>query len=232
MKPLVVLQNAPHERGDCLRQFLSSELIPHAWIATYSEEDFPPLETVSALIVLGSPRSVNRLGESSADQRLYAYAAAALRADLPYLGICYGGQLLAKILGAAVELHDRKEIGGGSVITLTDAGVSDPLFATFPESFPVFQWHGETFKIPHGATFLAQGSDCLNQSFRLGKAVAVQFHLDTGEEEASHWCDVSPGDVADAGKTKEQVMQEFRTGAALGKKLNDLLLKNYINSIR
>jgi GMP synthase (glutamine-hydrolysing) len=76
-----------------------------------------------------------------------------------------------------VEANKVKEIGAMPV-TLTEDGAADPLFGGFDREFPVFQWHGDTFRIPFGATWLAQSSDCKNQAFRKGNLVGVQFHLE------------------------------------------------------
>lgn len=228
MKQLVVIQNAAHERGDHIRQFLSENEIAHRWVRSFDQEPIPDITSAAGVIVLGCPYSVNEISRIASAQQVYAFAAAAVREAIPYLGICYGGQLLAKLLGAVVEPYARKEIGGGYTVTLSEAGIADPLLAGFPATFPVFQWHGDTFKIPHGATLLGRGNDCPNQIFRKGNAVAVQFHLDTGNAEAVDWCDTNPGDLLDAGKSKEQVLTECREIELSSRSLSDLLLRNFI----
>ena len=70
---------------------------------------------------------------------------------VPLLGICLGSQLLAKALGARVYRNPHKEIGWYTV-DLTPAGAADPLFAGLTSPVPVFQWHGDAFALPAGAT--------------------------------------------------------------------------------
>ena len=54
----------------------------------------------------------------------------------------------------------------------------------FPSTAEVFQWHGETFDLPPGATHLARSSVCENQAFQIGRAIGLQFHLETTPESA------------------------------------------------
>src|SRR5437867_9023626 len=70
-----------------------------------------------------------------------------LEAGMPVLGICLGAQLIAKAAGAEVTAGEEKEIGWYP-LTLTEEGKKDRLLAGLPDTFPVFQWHGETFAIP------------------------------------------------------------------------------------
>lgn len=97
----------------------------------------------------------------------------ALKSDKPYFGICLGGQLLAKSLGAKVFglPEQRCEVGYFPIRpTAEGAGLfDDPQF--------VYQWHVEGFELPCGATMLAEGNDFPVQAMRYGdKAYGIQFH--------------------------------------------------------
>ena len=108
---------------------------------------------------------------------------------IPFLGICLGGQLLAKALGGRVTRNGVKEIGWHS-IELDQQGQRDPLFAGLPDRFPVFQWHGDTFSIPSGARQLATSHTYQNQAFRFGFggiAYALQFHLEVTPTLVEKW---------------------------------------------
>ena len=72
--------------------------------------------------------------------------------------------MLAKRLGAEVKRSPKLEIGCYTV-QLTHYGKNDPLFLGFPETFPVFQWHGDVFEIPSEGQLLAKGDLCPIQSF-------------------------------------------------------------------
>lgn len=91
----------------------------------------------------------------------------------PYLGICLGAQLLARSHGAQVGPHARgyHEIGYYR-LDPTPAGRQ-----LFEPGMHAYQWHGEGFDLPGGATLLARGEHFPNQAFRLGdNAYGIQFH--------------------------------------------------------
>jgi len=115
------------------------------------------------------------------------WIAAAVRADTPYFGVCLGAQLLAASLGADVFRGDRPEVGVLPV-EVTGAGRADSVFSGLGPSFPVLQWHGDTFAIPSGAVHLAQSAAYPNQAFRFGRAAyAVQFHVEVTESMLGEW---------------------------------------------
>jgi GMP synthase (glutamine-hydrolysing) len=111
----------------------------------------------------------------------------AVRAGVPFWGACLGVQLLAASLGASVYPGPAPEVGLLPV-TLTDAGLADPVFAGLPRQLPTLQWHGDTFDLPAGAVRLAGSDICPNQAFRWGeRAYGVQFHVEVSDAMAIQW---------------------------------------------
>jgi GMP synthase-like glutamine amidotransferase len=55
---------------------------------------------------------------------------------------------------------------------------STGVFASFPDTFHVFQMHGETFRLPVGGRLQCKGDRVPHQGFRLGSALGLQFHLE------------------------------------------------------
>jgi len=103
------------------------------------------------------------------------------------LGICLGAQLIAKALGAKVFKAPVKEIGWYDV-SLTRIGSIDPFFSRLPKTFSVFQWHGDTFEIPHSAILIATSSLVPHQAFRYGdNAYGLQFHLEVTQDIIREW---------------------------------------------
>ncbi|RLT42666.1 MAG: type 1 glutamine amidotransferase [Chloroflexi bacterium] len=148
------------------------------------------------LIVLGGDMNVYM---EQAHPWLRAVDAAlrnAVAADVPVLGVCLGGQLLAKAAGAPVHLNTASEIGLHTV-HLTAAGRADPLFAGLPE-ISAAQWHYDSFALPAGAIHLASSGACANQAFRIGaRAYALQFHPEVMPEMWERWLmDLSAPDAA------------------------------------
>ena len=109
----------------------------------------------------------------------------AVRKDLPLLGHCLGGQLMSKAFGGTVRMNPYKEIGWGEV-RVCDNGVAREWLGDV-QSFETFQWHGETFSIPPGATRVLENAHCANQAFAMGKHFAMQCHVEMTEELVRSW---------------------------------------------
>ena len=105
--------------------------------------------------------------------------------DRPVFGACWGHQFLGDLGGGTViEDKDRSEVGTFP-IRLTPAGIADPLFAEFPETFHVQLGHNDRVsELGSGWIELASSSTCPNQVIRLqGKPVyGTQFHSEMDEE--------------------------------------------------
>lgn len=147
--------------------------------------DTPALH--DAIVVLGGGQNALADEESPWLPALCALMRAFGDAGRSVLGICLGSQLLARAYGAENIIGGASEFGWRPV-ELTDDGRDDPLFAGVGPSFPVFQWHDDTFILPRGATRLAGSLDVHNQVFRIGRAVyGVQFHFEADRDLVSDW---------------------------------------------
>lgn len=151
-------------------------------------ENFPPsLDGIKAIVVLGGPMNVYEEGKYPflADENLFIQKA--VKAEVPFLGICLGSQLLAKACGARVSKSPEKEIGFYDVF-LTAAGEEDPLFEGLEPNLQVFQWHEDTFGIPKKARLLARSKGCAHQAFRVGRnAYGFQFHIEVKRDIVESW---------------------------------------------
>ncbi len=230
MKPILIIRNCAVETAGTILDYLRERNLDHQAIDTFSDQPLPDPADLSAVVVLGCPESVYNYRQHPHLIKLYSFVAAAARIDLPYLGICGGGQMLAKVLGAEVKPNAVKEIGAYRV-TLTEAGKKDFLFAGYDDIFEVFQWHGDTFKVPFGAELLVEGIDCKNQAFRKGNLVGLQFHLEAPLEEASAWCDSYAHELVEIGSTKEAVLSGYRPIAEIARRLNYRLLDNFFQKV-
>lgn len=97
--------------------------------------------------------------------------------DVPFLGACYGIGTLGVLRGGRVDREHGEPVGCVRV-SLTPAGMADPLFGALPRSFDAFLGHKEAVSLlPEGAVLLASSAACPVQGFRLGRHVyATQFH--------------------------------------------------------
>ena len=110
-----------------------------------------------------------------------------ISAEKPLLGVCLGAQLLARAYGADNLLGAAPEFGWRDV-ALTPEGRADPVLSAAGATFPIFQWHDDTFTLPRGGTRLAGNDSAHNQAFRVGKAgYGTQFHFEADRELVVEW---------------------------------------------
>ena len=134
------------------------------------------------------------------------------------LGICLGGQLLAKALDAQVHLGAATEIGLVP-ISLTEAGKTDPLFDGLAQIEAV-EWHDDTFDIPGGAVALALSQGCANQAFRFGKyAYGLQFHPEVSPEMLANWIEQDSDSAADRSYFQQAVTFQAKALQAQAERL-------------
>jgi GMP synthase-like glutamine amidotransferase len=110
--------------------------------------------------------------------------------DHAVLGICLGGQLVARAFGGKNQIGGATEFGWQR-IALTNEAKADPVLATLPQQFPIFEWHDDTFSLPDKAVKLAESSEVPNQAFRIDRAVyGFQFHFEADYQLVCEWSDV------------------------------------------
>ena len=153
-------------------------------------DELPDWREFDAMVAMGGPMSANDEAALPwlSDEKLLIRDA--VRAGLPFWGVCLGVQLLAASLGARVYAGEAPEVGVLPV-ELTEAGTRDPVFAALPPTLPALQWHGDTFDLPEGAVRLAGSPAYPNQAFRFMSAYGVQFHLEVSTEMAQEWAAAS-----------------------------------------
>jgi GMP synthase (glutamine-hydrolysing) len=122
---------------------------------------------------------------------------------IPVLGICLGGQLLARALGAPVRAQHRHEVGWLDVEVLT----ADPLLGE-PGLTPQFQWHHDSFEVPAGAEHVARSPACPGQVFRAGASYGIQFHPEVDVELLRRWSSTEGGraDLARHGQDPDALL--------------------------
>ena len=147
----------------------------------------PDWREADLVVAMGGPMSVHDEAEHPWLAGEKRWIAAAVRAGVPYFGVCLGAQLLAASLGAPVHTGQIPEVGVLPV-TVAAAGRDDPVLGVLGGEFPALQWHGDTFGIPAGAVRLAGSAAYPNQAFRFGNAAyAVQFHIEVTDHMLAEW---------------------------------------------
>jgi GMP synthase (glutamine-hydrolysing) len=127
----------------------------------------------SALILSGSPSSGYRAEAPVPDAGIYGLG-------LPLLGICYGFQVTAQLLGGTVAKADRREYGAA---TFVQDGRS-PLFSGVPKRFKAWMSHGDNVEsLPEGWVRVAHTGNC---AFAAARHKDKPFHLIQFHPEVVH----------------------------------------------
>ena len=174
----IALLNAAHDGADTARNFrreLDADLVEFHC----PSRDLPETFQFDACVVTGSRASVYWdepwIGE------LKSYVGDAVETGMPMLGVCYGHQLLADVLGGSVADMGEYEIGYRTV----EQDGENRLLAGVDEEFTVFTTHSDhVVEAPPGAEVFAK-NDYGIHGFRKGDVFSVQFHpeydMDTAE---------------------------------------------------
>jgi GMP synthase-like glutamine amidotransferase len=188
MKRVLVFEHAAHETMGTLARYFSAAGVPTQTVQLFREQPAAfHWNTVAGLVVMGGYMNVDETEQFPFLAAEVAWIQEAMAAETPILGLCLGAQLLAKAAGSRVYPNGDKEVGWHE-IELTPAAQRDPLFHDIASPQKVFQWHGDTFDLPVGATHLAQSRLCRHQAFRVGpSAYGLQFHAEMDELMIADW---------------------------------------------
>ncbi|TNF65096.1 MAG: glutamine amidotransferase [Rhodobacteraceae bacterium] len=147
-------------------------------------------DDVAGTVIYGGPYNAYDAALHPFLNEEYRWIDAALKADIPMLGICQGAQMIAYHLGewAGAPASGLHEFG---YYEITPTG-ADPDF--LPGPLHVVESHYHTFDLPKGAVHLARSESYENQAFRLGdKVYGFQFHPEQTIEGFRRWQETKPG---------------------------------------
>jgi GMP synthase-like glutamine amidotransferase len=142
------------------------------------EIEFPDPTDFDAIVPMGAPWSVYD------HQAIGTWVPAELKMlraahdhQVPVLGICFGGQMLAAAHGGSVSRSAAPEIGWVEVDSDDESLVLSGLW---------FQWHYDQWQLPNAAQEVARNPSS-SQAFVLGRNLAVQFHPEMTSEILASW---------------------------------------------
>ena len=145
----------------------------------------------------------------------------ALVADVPILGLCFGGQMLARILGARNYRSEQSEIGWLPVHSKDPDLVGEG---------PWFQWHFDTFTAPPQADVIAE-TEIGPQAFVTGRSLGLQFHPEVTPEIMEGWVRAYPHELRAEGVDPEGLLDETRRIAADARRRTWRLLDRFRDAI-
>ncbi len=177
--PRLAVLDASHNDRDTKRNF-RRELDADLAEFDVTVGELPDSFEFDGVVVTGSRSSV--YWDEPWISPLKEWVADAIDRDLPFLGVCYGHQLLADVLGGSVEGMGTYEIGYNEITRTVDS----PLLSGIDERFLAFTTHSDAVvELPPGAEALA-ANEYSNHGFRKDRVFGVQFHpeydMETAEE--------------------------------------------------
>ncbi len=221
---LTLIQNDPEVPSGSFLDVLQENHVPHRVVSLFNGQTLPSLDGTLAVIVLGGAMGVHETDQYPFLASVRVYIKEAVDREIPLLGICLGGQLLAETLGATVHSRKNGEMGVCSVEILKSAS-TDPLFLGIPEAFTTFQWHNDSFEIPDGAACLASSRDCANQAFRYGVShYGLQFHPEVTRNIVASWAMNADGTL-DSARILEDFLLAEDTYSAISRKILENFLR-------
>ncbi|MFF1572645.1 membrane dipeptidase [Leifsonia sp. NPDC058292] len=185
---VLVVVNAKGSRPRRLGTWLEEKGI--AVDVAVGEDGLPPdLDGYAGLVMLGGGLMPDDDARAPWLERERSLAREAIAADLPTLGICLGGQILAHVAGGEVRASYGPKERGSTVISTSEAGRRDPVIGGFGDAAPMIENHQDMITaLPPAAVLLASSDAVANQAFRLGDRVyGLQFHPEVSAEDLLRW---------------------------------------------
>ncbi len=141
--------------------------------------------------------------------------------DVPILGVCFGGQLLARVLGGRVFRSEKEEIGWLPVES-TDTDL-------VPEG-PWFQWHFDSFTPPPGATVVAE-NEVGPQAYVIGRSLGVQFHPEVTPEIMESWVKAYRHELDEHGVDPDKLLEETHGASETTRATSLALLDRFLEQV-
>lgn len=183
---VIIFKHSRAWTGDRCSRLLSEMGYQIDWCYPHEGGPLPDPQQYQAAIILGCKNSVN--DDEDWILREINWLESCLKSDCAFLGICFGGQLLAKVLGARVAKHDEHltEVG------FTELFPSDETNNTFSPPQKLFQWHKEGFDLPADSTLLCSSQRFPNQAFQYTETTyGFQFHPEVNQFVMSQWFEIN-----------------------------------------
>jgi GMP synthase-like glutamine amidotransferase len=183
--------------------FVGERLSDHGAVFTVANRDCPTelaprSESFDLLLLLGSDSAVHDPRRAHLVEAETALVHQTLAFGTPVLGICYGGQLLARSAGAPVTAAARPEVGW------TELDTEDDRLAP---AGPWLQFHADRWW-PVPATRTLARTALAPQAFQWRRSLGLQFHPEVTPTAADSWVRQYRSLVVASGVDPDQVLQD------------------------
>ncbi len=166
--------------------------------------EWPDLLSFDAVVVMGAPYAAyddERIGNWLLPQ--VQKMREVHNAGIPILGICFGGQLMSRVLGGTVSRSPYGELGWFEIESVDESLV--------PRG-PWFQYHWDRFTFPPGSTEVARNELC-PQAYVFGRTLGVQFHPEIDLNVLDMWLAMEGGvaEVEAEGVNVEELRKQTKS---------------------
>jgi GMP synthase (glutamine-hydrolysing) len=205
-KALVIPHHEGEHAGNLVAPMREFGFEIEEWRAFAGESSPLSGESVDLLVILGGIMGANDEAEHPWLLEELRLVERALKSGTQVIGLCLGGQILARVLGARVYRAEAVELGYPQIMPTGAAPALAPFAAN---EWRALQWHQDAFDLPAGARRLAESAMTPNQGFAYGdNCLALQFHPEASEAMVRGWLAKGSAAVAAAGYDMEDVLGE------------------------
>lgn len=187
---LLIVQSDPRSGPGRFAEWWTAAGVRYRLCAAYDGEPVPgDLSGWAGLVVLGGAMMPDDDATGPWLPAVRHLAGQALRDRTAYLGVCLGGQLLARVAGGEVRAaHGAPEMGSTG-LTVRPEAAGDPVFGGLPAAVTCLEHHVDRVTaLPPDATWLVRSDACPYQAFRCGtRAWGMQFHPESTGENIARW---------------------------------------------
>ena len=216
MRPVAIFRFSPTEGPAHFAEWLDRESIRWELVAIDRGDALPTDPRAFAGIgLMGGPMSVTE--SLPWIPPMSALLRKAVDAEVPVIGHCLGGQLLAQSLGARVARTSMPEIGWLDV-DVVDGASRDEWFGGLSRFTP-FQWHYDVFDLPAGAVRVLGNAFNPNQGYVIdGRHIGFQCHVEMTRDLVETWCksgaDELPPLSKPAKQSRDDILRDLDTRVA------------------
>jgi GMP synthase-like glutamine amidotransferase len=233
MNPVLISRHVSNEGPGYLADYLDRHGIDWKLVRVDQGQNLPVnLSGFSGLVFMGGAMSVNDSLpwiEDAVNLIQQAYDS-----DMPVLGHCLGGQLMAKALGGTVTTNPVKEYGWHKVDLCRDE-ITAGWLGEHVNPVDAFHWHGETFSLPDKAVRILTNRHCRNQGFVINNFLALQCHIEMDETLIDNWINAAGNDLptpSDSVQSAEQMREQLDERLGNMRSLADQLYSHWISCLK
>lgn len=190
------------------------------------EEEPPNLENIKGIIITGSHSMVSDYESWSV--KISQWLKLVIKTNIPVLGICYGHQIIADILGGIVGYNPKGMEVGMVDILLTEDGQRDRLLGGLPKIFKGYETHSQSvLQLPKGAKLLAYNDNEPIQSFSYENHIwGTQFHPEFLAEITKEYIKFDKEAIINSGKNYEKIYKDVEE-----QNYGEILLERFIEIV-